>query len=248
MTCTTFTRTSEWGEESQPCASPPERPTQNGHSLLPSGWQGELSSLRSAQEVVVEEVRVQQGLQDAAEVHDPVVNVILFRVCPVDPVEDVQGPVRAHEKDVVAGQIFHLAVALQHDELRQYGDRFQVNAERPERLNEFELRETVLENVRQHADRRARGDGELPVQEGVLCFVVGRFDWLLVLDGVDDHGGRQDVHDLHHRVVDGVKMSEKVQVPRDEDEQKKLVSSYGNAYTRPGQREWGRVSGRPRIS
>ena len=62
------------------------------------------------------------------------------------------------------------------------------------------------------------------MQEGILGLIVGRLDWLLEFDGVDDGGGRDDVKDLHDRVVDRIEGRKEVQIPSYKDEEKQFVS------------------------
>lgn len=98
--------------------------------------QGELPSLVLAEEVVVEEIYIQTGLDEAADVHDPVVLIVRLVVRAVDPVREVQRSVDAEEEDVVAREILDLSIALQKEELRHNGQGLQVDGEHPEHLEE----------------------------------------------------------------------------------------------------------------
>jgi hypothetical protein len=83
----------------------------------------------------VEEVRVQRGLDEARHDGDGI-DRVLGKV-PIDPVGDVQRPVRAQRKEVVGRDGLCLARPLQHEELREDRDGFEVDAEGPEDFNEL---------------------------------------------------------------------------------------------------------------
>lgn len=85
---------------------------------------------------VVEEVYIQAGLNNAADVHDPVVLVEGLVVRSVHPIEDVEGAVEAEQEHVMARQVLHFSVALQRDQLRHDREGFQVNGEHPKHLQE----------------------------------------------------------------------------------------------------------------
>mmetsp|Transcript_18755 Transcript_18755/g.52166 ORF Transcript_18755/g.52166 Transcript_18755/m.52166 type:complete len:222 (-) Transcript_18755:294-959(-) len=171
-------------------------------------WQLESVAPGLGLDVVVEEVGIQKRLEDAAEVDHPVVLVSLFRVRSVDPIEDVERSVGSHEEDVVSREVLHLLVALQNDELREDGDGLEVDAEHPQQFDGIEALHALGDHVGGEGDDGAWGDGESPMQKGILRLVVGRFDGLLVLDGVDDGRRGADVDDLHDGVVDGVESEE----------------------------------------
>mmetsp|Transcript_7940 Transcript_7940/g.22868 ORF Transcript_7940/g.22868 Transcript_7940/m.22868 type:complete len:202 (+) Transcript_7940:273-878(+) len=156
-------------------------------------------------------------------------SVIRFRIRSVNPIKDVQSSVCAHEENVIPGQILNFLVSLQDDQLRQDGDRFQVNAEGPQQLNDIEIGNTTADHVRDDGNDGARCHRKLPVQEGILRLVVGGFDWLFELDGVNDGCRGSNVHDLHDGIVEGIKSEEQIQVPSHEDAQEELMRSHGDA-------------------
>ena len=82
-------------------------------------------------EIVIEKVSVQQCLQDSTKVHDPVMLVVLLGMGTIDPVEDVERPVRTHEEDVVPRQVLDFAVPLQNNQLGQDGNSLEVDRKRP---------------------------------------------------------------------------------------------------------------------
>jgi hypothetical protein len=58
--------------------------------------------------------------------------VIMFRVGPVNPVENVQRSVCTHEEDIISSQVFDFAVALQDDQLGHNGNAFQKDRKGPQ--------------------------------------------------------------------------------------------------------------------
>ena len=72
--------------------------------------------------VNVEEIRVQDRLDDAGNHRDRVVELGHLEEVAVDPVGDVQRPVRTQREQVVCRDRFRLAGSLQHEELGQNGD------------------------------------------------------------------------------------------------------------------------------
>lgn len=77
--------------------------------------------------VDVEEIRVQQRLQnprdDGHRMKPP------FRKVSVDPIWDVQGSVQTQRKEVVRRDGLRFAGTLEHEQLRQDGDRFEPDGE-----------------------------------------------------------------------------------------------------------------------
>lgn len=65
--------------------------------------------------------------------------VVPLRVCTVDPIQNVQCTISAHEENVVSRQVLYFTVTLQDDQLRQNGNRFQVNGEGPQQFNNTEV-------------------------------------------------------------------------------------------------------------
>jgi hypothetical protein len=86
------------------------------------------------EEVVIKEVDVETGLDEAADVHDPVVLVVHLVVGAVHPVDDVECAVDAEKEYIMRGQVFDFSVSLKDDQLRDDGNGFQVDGEHPKQL------------------------------------------------------------------------------------------------------------------
>ena len=87
-----------------------------------------------ARGVVVEEVHVEGSLHHAGDDRDQVSVVVRLRLSTVDPVGNVEGAIQAKHENVVACEIFNLAIPLEDDELRQDSECLEVNGERPQNL------------------------------------------------------------------------------------------------------------------
>lgn len=85
----------------------------------------------------------------------------------VDPVEEVEGAVAAQGEDVVRGEGLHLAGALEEEELRQDGQRLEVDGEGPQDLEEREL------GVEHQRQQERRADEEHHAERIVLPAAVG---------------------------------------------------------------------------
>lgn len=130
-------------------------------------------------------------------------------VCsPVDPVRNVQCPIRAQRRQIVCRNGLRLACPLQQKELWQDGNSFEENRERPENLCEPE---PVVEQQR---EQRA-GSDEVLQTEGVDGRVVRGA--VFVLHKVENVAAARNEEDLHGEVVQGDPFPEQVEVPRDED-------------------------------
>jgi hypothetical protein len=84
-------------------------------------------------DVQIEEVSVEDSLNDAGDDGDGVEE--LLDVVAVDPVEDVQRAVRAEREQVVSRDRLRLTSLRQHEQLRHYRHRLQVDTECPQDLN-----------------------------------------------------------------------------------------------------------------
>lgn len=62
--------------------------------------------------------------------------VVTFPVVSINPIEEIEGPVRTEGKKVVRRDALRLAGFAHHKQLRQNSDRFQINAERPQNLQD----------------------------------------------------------------------------------------------------------------
>ena len=148
-----------------------------------------------------------------------------FMVGPVDPVQDVKGPIGSHEEDVIAGQVLHLPIPLQHNELREDSNGLQVNGEGPEQFQEVESANATPNEVGDECDSGARCHCKLPMKESILRFIVRRANWLAETDHVNNSRRRCNIQDLHAGVVQRVECREQVEVPRYEDHKEQLVCS-----------------------
>jgi hypothetical protein len=149
--------------------------------------------------------------------------VVLFRVGSVDPVEDVQCSIGTQEKDVVSGQIFHITVSLQDHQLRKNGYRLAVNRESPQQFHQTEFADSRPDQVREKGQDRTGDDRKLPMQKGILTFVVCALDGLLEFDRVNDGGRGSNVDDFHDGIVEGIKRCEEIQVSGHKDSQVEFV-------------------------
>jgi len=129
-----------------------------------------------------------------------VVLVEWFVISSVDPIDNVQCSVRAHEKYVITGEIFDFTVTLQHNQLRQDCNRFQINGKCPKKLHY-----AVVFGANQMCYGCNDGAGcncKLPVKKSILCFVISGTNWFLETDHVNDGPGGENVKNLHTRVVE----------------------------------------------
>jgi hypothetical protein len=185
-------------------------------------------SLNVPFDVVVKEISIQQCLHHPTDINDPMMPVVLLSVRTVNPIQNVQGPVGTHAEDVISSQVLNFSVALQDNELGKNCNSLQVDGESPQKLRETELRNTRSDQMRQKGKRETRGCSELPMQEGVLTFVVSRLDRFLEFDSVNDRCCRHDVNKFHHRVVQRVKCGKQIQIPSHKDYQEKFMGPHRN--------------------
>ena len=174
-------------------------------------------------DVVVKEISVEQSLDHPADINYPVVPVILFCIGTVDPVEDVQSAVGTHEKDVISSQVFDLSVALENNQLRQNRNGFQVNRESPEQFHDTELADARSNQVGKERQDKTRCCSKLPVQEGILTFIISTLNGFLVFYGVNDRSCGADINDFHDRIVKRVIRCEKVQISGHKHNKEKLM-------------------------
>ena len=179
-------------------------------------------------QIVVKEIGIQQRLNHPTNVYNPVVLVVGLRVGSVDPVENVQRSVGTHEKDVISGQVLHLAVALQDNELGHNGNALQQNTKRPQEFRNRKVGNSRSDEMNQKCQDTTGGRRKLPVQKGILSLFVGALDRFLEFDGVNDRRSRCNVNHFHNRVVEGVKCREEIQIPSHENRQIELVGFDGN--------------------
>jgi hypothetical protein len=84
---------------------------------------------------MVEEIDVESSLNDTGNDGDEVSVVVGFGLCTVDPVGNVESTVQAKHEDVIAGQVLNLAVTLKHNQLREDGQRLEVDGKCPQNLH-----------------------------------------------------------------------------------------------------------------
>ncbi|GMF15745.1 unnamed protein product [Phytophthora fragariaefolia] len=199
------------------CSARRLHPRSEGSVLPHHGRLLETAQVGARLRVVVEEVDVERRLYHAGDEHEP--NEVVGRLggCAVDPIEHVAAAVGSEQHDVVAGEVLHLSVALQQDELRDDGDGLEVDGEGPEDLHDLEL---LVEDERQ---QRAGQHGELEVQEGVVRLVVRAAEGLLEADDVHDGAREEQEQQLHDGVVHAHEVEEQVHVAGHEHEEEKLL-------------------------
>lgn len=106
-------------------------------------------SLAYADEVVVEEVDVEAGLEDAGEDLRPAVEVV--HVEPVDPVQDVEETVQTESRHVVRSDVLYQTDFVEHDDLWDKCDGFQPETVAP---HEFPGSPSAVDDQRQHKSSR----------------------------------------------------------------------------------------------
>mmetsp|Transcript_19461 Transcript_19461/g.43370 ORF Transcript_19461/g.43370 Transcript_19461/m.43370 type:complete len:213 (+) Transcript_19461:1594-2232(+) len=159
--------------------------------------QREFSTGVLADEVVVEEVDVETGLDEAAPVDDPVVLVVDLVVGPVHPVDYVERPVYAQQEHIVRCEVLDLAIPLQHYQLRHDGQRLQEDGEDPKELQQVKSLNQICDNC-QH---NTRSHCKFPVQKGILRTIVVGLERLRFSHHVEDESRATYVHHLHQGVV-----------------------------------------------
>lgn len=88
-------------------------------------------------EVDVKEVGIESSLHDPGKYGDGIEGV--FSCVPEDPVGDIHCAVKAKGKQIMCGNRLGFASPMEHEQLRENGDCFQVNTERPEDLDHREF-------------------------------------------------------------------------------------------------------------
>ena len=162
----------------------------------------------------------------------------------VDPVGNVERAVGAEAQQVPGRDVLGALRACHEHELREHRHGLEVLAEGPARLEEVvqhaRAREQVgpLALVQHQREHGAGRDAQQPVRH-----LVVRQRVLLVRHApgpavhaqrVDDGAARQDVEELHGRVVHAVEAEEEVQVARHEDQQVQLLRLERDACGQPG--------------
>ena len=194
-------------------------------NLTARGGKSKLAALLLALEVIIEKVRVEYRLKDTAEVNNKVMLVHRLMVGSVDPIQNVERPISSHEDNVIASQVLHLPIPLQHNELWKDSNRLQVNGKGPKQLQEVESANATSNEVGDESNAGAWCHGELPMQKRILRFVVRRANWLTKSDHVSNGRRRRNVQNLHAGVVERVERREQVEVPRYEYHQEQLMRS-----------------------
>jgi len=146
-------------------------------------------------------------------------------VVAVHPVEEVQASVQAQGEQVVGGDGLRLAGLADHEQLREDGDRLEVDGESPEDL---EGAEVVVDQESEPSDRNNEKFGP----ESVVVSVVGGLE--LGVDQVDREVGATDVNAFHCWVVQRDEVGEQVQVSGSEDESKEELGFTADSGARPG--------------
>lgn len=147
-----------------------------------------------------EEITIQHRLDQTGNNRD-IISLIALTLSrpPPDPVGDIERPVQSQRKEVVRGNRLGLAGALEHEQLREDGDRLEPDAEGPE-----DLRQGVL--VGPDQGEGCGGAKEVLDFEGVDVGVVGGF--VGVCHEVEDVALAGDEEDLEEDVVEAVGLEE----------------------------------------
>mmetsp|Transcript_79962 Transcript_79962/g.232157 ORF Transcript_79962/g.232157 Transcript_79962/m.232157 type:complete len:246 (+) Transcript_79962:3-740(+) len=164
----------------------------------------ELAAIPLALGIVVEEVAVQPRLDHAAGPPDPI-HVVLSEIA-VDPIQDIEGSVRAHATDEVRRQVLNLLSLLHEDQLRKDRHALQPDGHRPQHV-----RNRVLLGEDDPKDG-ARPQQVQLVRERVIRALVRLADRRLEAHHVDKIDGARDKDDLHGRVVQGDVAPEQIEV------------------------------------
>lgn len=116
--------------------------------------------------------------------------------------------------------VLHVLETVDHEQLRQDGQRFQPNTEGPQKVDRVErfMRDDGSEQ------RRAI---EVIMREGVRLPIETEVVWLLDAHEVYGVGSQADEDDLHDEHVQRLPAEEEVDVAREEHRQEKLLRSVG---------------------
>jgi len=111
--------------------------------VSPSGlcWQFEFLAPHYSCEVNVEKVGIKSSLDDPGKDGDWIEGV--FGCVPEDPVGDIHRTVKAEGKEIMCGNCLGFTGPMEHEQLGENGDCFQVNTECPKYLDHGKF---VVEN------------------------------------------------------------------------------------------------------
>lgn len=126
-------------------------------------WKRELFALENFSDVQVEEVTIQDGLHNTGNDGDQIKET--FKVVSPDPVDQVEGTVAAEGEQVMSRDRFRFTRLTDHEQLRQDGDRFQVDTEGPE---DFKWGKVVVDEEGEATDWH---DEELGAERVVVSVV-----------------------------------------------------------------------------
>lgn len=166
-------------------------------------------------DVVVEEVAVDGSLDGTSNPDNPI-TVTNFSKEAVDPVDEVHSTVATQAEDVVRSEILNettrlLCKLVNNDQLRNNGDSFQVDGERPQDLSEGEV---FIDEQGQNC----AGDQEVREEESIILLVISVAPRALKFHQIDNEDSSSDEDDFHDRVVQGHKVVEEIEVTGNEDE------------------------------
>lgn len=173
-------------------------------------------------DVLIQEVAVQEGLDDARDERHP--DEVAVENVSVDPREDVEESVRAEGEEVVRRQRVVAVGVLEQEDLGQHGDGLEVLAKGPQDGAHLVQRLTVEEEGEDRA-----GDDEVAQAECVVVLVVRGLPWVDVVHEVADVDGRRDEEELHEGVVERDEVVEEVDVAREEDDGVEELGAQGDA-------------------
>ena len=186
-------------------------------------WKHNLLPRHNFGHIQVEEVAVQNGLDDPGHNSNDVIEAL--EVVAVDPVEDVERAIGAESEQVVGGDSLGFSGLGDHEELGEDSDTLEIDREGPENLHDTEL---VVEDKGEDND----WSEEEFNTESVMVAIIGSFE--LEEHQVDCSSGACNEENLHRRVVDANKVSDKVEIPGDEHNEEKYLALAGDTGTRAG--------------
>lgn len=161
--------------------------------------------------VQVEEVTIEDRLNGTGKDNDQV--VVALNEVAIQPVQQVQSPITAQRKQIVAGDALGFARLRDEEQLRQNRHRLQVNRECPQNLWNGKLktvnRHTIIGRIQFYLhhteiviDQQCQNDAGYQQKldaEGIVIVVVRSPE--LQVDEIDGGATARQEHHLHHRVV-----------------------------------------------
>lgn len=195
----------------------------HGLPILRLCWKLELFAFQNFRNVEIEEIAIQNGLNDARDDSDDVVESLV--IVSVDPVEDVESSVRSEGEEIVRSDGLSLAGFRDHKQLGKDSDGLQVDRESPQ---DFHRGEFVVQDQGQNRS----GTEEKFNPKSVVVMIVGGLE--LEIHEIDGADGGGEEEDFHRGVVEGDEIRDQVQIAGDEDDSEEDLGSARNTGARSG--------------